>query len=262
MSGFQPSVEAVILSLLSSSKKPLSTEQICSTLNIPKNVASATLYNLLRRGLVKRVYTETYDPTRPFDTASWTVDENVIANLQQEAQVWERSIRLVISLPLLASNIRASLLNKYEALDIHEAYSYVVEEAERELKIMCPIIDAYALYPLISRVSKVGNLKVKILTEFSKSIDSIYLLLSSSKNFEIKNAEKYATTENSRRRAKKLFGIHAKIIIADDKVALLGTFNLSKHHYLVNFDIGFLIYDQHIIKTLSQLFDTLWELVE
>ena len=68
------SQEEEILSLLKKEGKPLTSEQICRALNIPKHVASSSLFSLLRKGMVKRVYTEDYDPTRPFDTVSWVIE--------------------------------------------------------------------------------------------------------------------------------------------------------------------------------------------
>jgi len=65
-------VERKIIELLIREKRALTTEYICSKLNISKSLVSTALYSLLKRG-VKRVYTEGYDPTRPFDTAAWVL---------------------------------------------------------------------------------------------------------------------------------------------------------------------------------------------
>ncbi len=251
--------EKEIIELLTREKRPLTTEYICSKLNMPKSIASSALYRLLKRGIIKRVYTKGYDPTRPFDTATWILEEEIRST--EEALKAEEGIKLgytklVLSIPLSMLDLRTDLLNRYEALDLHDAYTHVIEMAKHELKIMCPIIDAYALYPLVNKMLNSKELRIKILTEIGKSKDVIYLLESlEARNIEIKNVERKARYEGYE---KKAFGVHAKLIIADNEVALLGSFNLSRHHYLVDFDIGFLIYDPIIVNKLSSIFDELW----
>lgn len=255
-------IEERIIQLLRKERRPLTTEQICSKLNIPKIVASSALYKLLKKGLIKRIYTDSYDPTRPFDTASWIAEEKEVTAEEPrrvEEEVAFRYARLVLSVPLSMLNLRTDLLNKYEALDLHDAYTYIIEIAKRELKVMCPIIDAYALYPLVTKMLNSKELRVRILTELGKSRDVLYLLETlKSRNIEIRDVARTAKYGDYER---KTFGIHAKLVIADNEVALVGSFNLSRHHYLVNFDIGFLIYDKFIVSRLSLIFDELWDYV-
>lgn len=254
-------IEEKIIQLLRKERRPLTTEYICSELSIPKIVASSALYKLLKNGLIRRIYTDSYDPTRPFDTASWTIDEKeAIAEKIHEPKAYASAYtKLVLSVPLSMLSLRLGLLNKYDALDLHDAYTHVIEIAKNELKIMCPIIDAYALYPLVTKMINSKDLKIRILTELEKSRDVLYLLESLKvRNIEIKDVARSVRYENYERKA---FGIHAKLVIADDEVALIGTFNLSRHHYLVNFDLGFLLYDANIIAKLSSIFDELWNYV-
>ena len=251
--------ERDIIKLLALERRPLTTEYICSRLGISKSLASAVLYNLLKKGAVRRVYGDSYDPTKPFDTATWVLKETQIPEetFEKEEELMLGSTKLVLSVPLSMLNSRAKFLNKFDALDLHDAYSHIIEMAEQELKIMCPIIDAYALYPLVAKILISKDLKIRILTEIGKSRDIIYLLESlKARNIEIRNVERIVKYRGYERKA---FGVHAKLIIADSKVALLGSFNLSRHHYLVNFDIGFLVYDSVIVNKLSSIFDELWD---
>ena len=262
MSNEVEEVERKILQLLSSERKPLTTEYICNKLNISKSIASSALYRLLKRGAVRRVYTESYDPTRPFDTAAWIIDEKALVAeklSRAEERVELKYAKFVLSIPLSMLNLRTDLLNKYEALDLHDAYTHVIEMAKHELKIMCPIIDAYALYPLVTKMLNSKELRIRILTELNKSKDVLYLLESlESRNIEVRDVARTVRYEGYER---KVFGIHAKLVIADNEVALVGSFNLSRHHYLVNFDIGFLIYDAFVVNKLSSIFDELWNYV-
>jgi len=252
-----------IVELLAREGKPLTTEDICNRLQISRTTASLILYSLLREGVLQRVYTESYDPTRPFDTASWVVKEEAFHERAEappsREERKEKLMQLVISVPLSMLDKSAQILNQYEALDFHDAYMHIIEYSRWELKVMCPIIDAYALYPLVSKIKANRSLKVRVLTEIEKSKDVLYLLsLTEPDRVDIRDATKiikYGTIE------RKGFGIHAKMIIADDEIALIGSFNLAKHHYLVNFDIGFLIHDRLAVRKLSQLFEMLWDYV-
>jgi len=256
--------EEKILRLLRKEMRPLTTDYICSTLNIPKFIASSALYDLLKKGLIKRIYTDSYDPTRPFDTASWMAEEGEIGageSYGTKAESMARHIRLVLSIPLSMVSLRTALLNKYEALDLHDAYMHVIEIAKHELKIMCPIIDAYVFYPLVTKILSSEGLNIKILTELKKSKDVLQLLgLLRSRNagIEIRDVARSMQYEGYERKA---FGVHAKLVIADNETALIGSFNLSRHHYLVDFDIGFLIDDPEIVAKLSSIFDALWDYV-
>lgn len=259
MSGQINEIRDKVIRLLRREKRPLTTEYICNKLNLPKSLASLILYNLLEEGAIKRVYTDAYDPVRPFDTASWILKEETYISkegAEERKKTGFRRIQLVLSVPLTMLSLRSSLLNRYDALDLHDAYSHIIEIAKRELKIMCPIIDAYALYPLVTKIIGSKELRIRILTEISKSRDVLYLLDSlKTRSIEVRDIARVIRYKNYERKA---FGIHAKLIIADNEVVLIGSFNLSRHHYLVNFDIGFIVHDKAIASKLSSLFDELW----
>jgi len=249
-----------IMELLSRESRPVTTQHICTTLNLPKSLASSVLYKLMKEGLIERIYTEEYDPSQPFDTASWILKSGAGQHEKKEEPgggVEAYHAKLVLSIPLSMYGMRAELLNKFKALDFHDAYTHVIEMSENELKIMSPVIDVYALYPLLSKIRRSGGaLKVRVLTEVEKSRDAAHLLrILKGGNVEVKNVEKVERYANYER---KIFGVHAKLVLADDEVALLGSFNLSSHHYLVNFDIGFLIYDQRTVASLSSIFNEVW----
>ncbi|MEM0345794.1 MAG: phospholipase D-like domain-containing protein [Thermofilum sp.] len=259
MSSSSSDVEKKIIQLLSGAETPKSSEFISTELKIPKNVVSAVLHELYKRGLIKKVYTPAYDPTRPFDTVSWVIAEKAVGTRPQQTSGVGIEEKLVMSKPVKMADLATAILNSLEALDLHDAYNYVIEEAKHELKMMSPVIDVYAFYPLMSKLSRDRNLKVKILTEFSKSESLVHIISSQEiKNIEVRNAEKYAEYGGRRR---KIFGIHAKIVIADENVALVGSFNFSSHHYIVNFDLGFLIHDAQVVRKISRLFDELWNYV-
>jgi len=56
----------------------------------------------------------------------------------------------------------------------------------------------------------------------------------------------------------KVRGIHAKFVVIDDELAIVGTFNLTKYHLFVNYDIG-LVVKGPIVKYLSEIYNYLWD---
>ena len=248
-------IKSKIINILHERKEPLSTEQLIKILEVSKQDASRALFELLREGIVEKTYTEDYDPTRPFDTASWRLIKYI--GEKKNANYFSKYIHLVLAVPFTMHKQRVAFLNKYEAVDFFDAYSHVVDVAEKELRVMCPIIDEYSFFPLLNKIAKSSDIKVRILTELKKSEALVYLKeVTGGRQIEVLDAAIVEPTAG-----RKIFGIHAKLIIADSKIALLGTFNFSRYHYLVNLDLGFLIYEIGTIKKLIMLFDELWNYV-
>jgi len=244
-----------IINVLHEKKEPLSTEQLIEILGVSKQDASRALFELLREGVIEKTYTEDYDPTRPFDTASWRLVK--LIEDKRDTNYFSRYAHLVLAVPFTMHKQRAMFLNKYEAVDFFDAYSHVVNVAEKELRVMCPIIDEYSFFPLLNKIAKSSDIRIRILTELKKSEALVYLKeVTGGGQIEVLDVAIVEPTTG-----RKIFGIHAKLIIADSKVALLGTFNLSRYHYLVNLDLGFLIHETSTVKKLVMLFDELWNYV-
>lgn len=286
-------IQKKILRTLKDAKRPLKSSELATVLQVEPPLILKALLDLQKKGIVKRVYTSDYDYNRPFDTVSWTIQDSKKAdnflnfNVSPEfpfekhafSSTFEETIegegfRLVLSLPLNMHRKRGEILNLYNAIDFFDAYREVIESAEKVIKIMSPFIDAYSLYPIVDKLSKYTFLSVHILTEkdnLSKEYDLVHLLTvmkEGGMNIKVRDAKIVAESEIMEdvkeilgRESKnyKISGIHAKLIIADTSVALVGSFNLTRFHYLSNFDIGFLIYDKYMIKKLSNLFEKMWE---
>ena len=286
-------IQKKILGTLKDSKRPLKSSELATMLQIEPPLLLKALLNLQKKGIVKRVYTSDYDYNRPFDTVSWTIQDDQRAEeflntggpseppfekhapeLTFEMAVESEGFRLVLSLPLNMHRRRGEMLNLHNAVDFFDAYREVIESAEKEIKIMSPFIDAYSLYPIVDKLSKDASLSVRILTEkdnLAREFDLVHLLAvmkEGGMNIKVRDAKIVAESEVMEdvkeilgRESKnyKISGIHAKLIIADTSVALVGSFNFTRFHYLSNFDIGFLIYDKYTVRTLSNLFKEMWK---
>jgi len=286
-------VRRSILLILRSEERPMTSLELLSRIPTEPPILFKALLGLQKEGIIKKIYTQKYDFNRPFDTVSWVIKdphkaETFLAKIEatqaSESQALEKTgptteaetgrIQLVLSIPLSMNKRRGELLNTYNAVDFFDAYREVIESAEEDLKIMSPFIDTYALYPIVDRVSRSKKLSVRILTErdnLAKEPDLVYLLgimKSGDLNIKVRDAkivaEQYIMDDikellGRSPRSYKTSGIHAKIIIADKSVALVGSFNFTRFHYLSNFDIGFIIYDRSLVKVLSDLFEELWK---
>jgi len=258
------SLKNKILEVLRQFKSPVSSELLRQQLNVDIVLLSKVLFEMYREGIIDRIYTEDYDPTRPFDTVSWRIksEKAKLKGIEHERSVdiSVQNFRLVLSIPMSLHMERAELLNKYNAIDFFDAYTHVINLAENELKMVCPIIDAYGIFPIINRLTRTSSLKVRILTELDKSKDLEYVT-DIVKPSRLLIADASSVIETKKGFMRKIRGVHMKMIVADNKVALVGSFNFSKYHYMVNFDIGFLIYDLPVIELLSNVFEGVWEYI-
>jgi len=295
MSGAQKNllkVQRAVVSILQNADCPMNSLELLSRIRTEPPLLFKALLELQKKGILKKVYTQDYDYNRPFDTVSWTIKDRQKAEsfLAEEpfetaieehfedtgsrTAIEESKIQLVLSIPLSMHKRRGEILDLYNAVDFFDAYREVVESTEKELKIMSPFIDAYALYPVVDKISKSSSLSVLILTEkdnLAKEFDAVHLLAvmkGGGLNIKVRDAKIVAESNimddvrellGKESRNYKTSGIHAKIIIADTAVALVGSFNFTRFHYLSNFDVGFLIYDRSTVKTLSDLFEEMWK---
>jgi len=247
-------IEEKVVRVLKAANRPLSSKEIMRKIEVSSAVLSSVLFELYRKGVVKKVYTDEYDPTRPFDTVSWTLLRE--RGETKEADTLMSPIRIVLSIPMILHLERMQMLNNFNAIDFFDAYSTVIEASEKDLKVICPVIDAFGMFPIINKIVRVPQFKVRIITELDKSTDLLYFKnIIKDRRLVIADAALTAQTGDYK---VKICGAHTKMMIADDKIALVGSFNFSKYHYLVNFDIGFLIYDEKIVRLLSEIFEELW----
>ena len=239
-------IEESVASLLKKEREPLKSKDIASALSLDMVTLAKALFSLDRKGIIERVYTDEYDPTRPFDTVSWKYRKEATSS----------SFKLVMTTPISLYETASELLNRYNAVDFADAYNSIIEIADREIKIVCPYIDAYGLYPLVFKIKRNRSIKIRIITEVEKSHDVLYFR-------DVAKKDRVLIADSSRsetfeQRTRKVAGIHAKMVVADHSAALLGSFNLSRYHYMVNIDLGLLIYDANFVRVLSSLFDELW----
>lgn len=213
------------------------------------------LWEMERDGLVKRVYDEDFDVLRPAQTVKWALAKAELpAKAVEEGEEGAEVLQLILSVPPSLADFK-EFCRRYGALYFLEALEAVVSSAEQVVRIMCPYVDA-TLLNVLMRADKVrrGYVVVKLMSEgrsraSSATLDYIRAVL---RNAEVRHADRYAGT------GRKQFGVHAKCISADDKLLLLGSFNIAAAHIAVDLDVGVLI-SGYLVKTFNRLFDDVWE---
>lgn len=133
-----------------------------------------------------------------------------------------------------------------------EALDRLIRTASRELRIMCPFFDRYGVELLRQRENDLLRLtSIKVIADRYDRAEEMRELAATLRNMEIR----YAARGGSGGR--KMAGLHAKVYIADDKAAIVGSFNLTAAHLHHNLDVGILL-EGGIVPTLVGLFDQLW----
>jgi len=252
-------VREKILTILKEADKPVSSKELLARIGCSEYDLAKALLELSKEGIIKRIYTEGYNPIQPFFTSSWKIVKEALKDRLVGVTTKESKVpmQLVASVPVTLN--RESILNKYGFIDFSDAYINLIEASENELKIACPYIDEFGFSFVITRMKRTQDLCVRVLTELSKSQILLYYKRIFGRRLQVRDFSQMLELEG-RTRPMKITGLHTKLLIADNSTALLGSFNLSKYHWLVNFDLGLLIYEPKFVRQLSSIFEELWSL--
>ena len=215
----------------------------------------AELWELERIGMLKRRYDESFDILKPATTVKWSLRKKK-AEIEERKKD-ERDIKLVISVPPLLGDFK-EYCNKFNALYFLEALELIIISAENTLRIMCPYIDQ-TLSNLLVKADLIrrGDVNVRILSERRSKISysSLEYIKMGLRNVDVRYADAYDES------GFKKTGVHAKCVSADDKMLLLGSFNITVTHIITDLDLGLLIFGP-IVKTFNKMFDEIWEFYE
>jgi len=258
---FDEEIKYKILKILKERGGRIITKVIKEELKVPEVDIARCLYELSDGGFIKKEYTKEYDPTRPFDTVTWALTNKSIElekglikheYLGRKAKLTkEDRIDVVMTYPTALASFSRELLNDLEILEFSDIFETLIYATKSEVKIISPFIDELMLYPLVKKLNSNPSIRVNILTETDKNL---YNIMHPGKFVTIKKL-----TKREKNKKTKIYGVHAKLIIIDEDVALLGSFNLTRTHLTKNFDLGLLIKDKRIVKKLDFLFKKLFE---
>jgi len=210
---------------------------------IPWQVLVEGLQELETSGIAKRVG-RPLDPTKPFATTKWCLAEGPRV---------EEPFGVVVALVANPPVVDAVGEVPPGVIGLMDSLSTVVCSSERSLRIMMPYLGELlpvAFMQCAARLRTLGLLRV-----LAEDIDSNRRALERLRRFMPNLEVKYATKIDGK---VKVRGVHAKVIISDEAQALVGTFNLTQTHLLVNYDVGLLVRGR-IVAVLAEVFDKLWE---
>jgi len=193
---------------------------------------------------------EPLDVTKPTATTLWCLRE--VKGTLDRVAVGD-VIGIVVS-PAIVRRINRVLPM---IVGLSEFLEEFVCSARENMRVIMPYLSGLAGYLFAKCLGSLKRLKfIRLITEENEgNIYTLERLKEYLSNLEVI----YATRYIERKGVKvKVEGAHAKVIVVDEKYAMIGTFNLTEVHLLTNYDIGVLITGE-AVTAITRIFDTLWE---
>ncbi|MEM2188915.1 MAG: phospholipase D-like domain-containing protein [Nitrososphaerota archaeon] len=221
------------------------TLEIVKATGLSWDEAIETLFTLENGGAVSRA--EVLDLTKPIATAVWELRAE---GAPESAE--GRELGSVVSLILNPPLLRDLGSPPPASMGLLDSLSYAVSSASRSLRIAMPYVGDLMSALFAQHVQDLKRLSLlRVITEDTRSnrraLEPMRLFLP---NLEVR----YATKESG---GVKVVGAHLKLIIADEDLAIIGTFNLTQAHLLVNYDVGVLLRGG-VVRHLTAIFDAIW----
>jgi len=228
--------------------------ELASELRADQNVIVLALLQLAKQGLVYRDDSTTIDYTKPLLTSKWCITSKPAqAPTQPEAPKMLGEVVDLILSTRLYKDLGGWLTGK-DFPGLIDALKAYICGARREIKIAMPYIGDFLGLLLQECADKLRNVKIRVMTE-SESAGDVEPLKAYLPMLQAVYATDYSRAAD---KPIKVRGIHAKFVVIDDEFAIVGTFNLTKYHLFVNYDIG-LVVKGPIVKYLSEIYNYLWD---
>jgi hypothetical protein len=223
--------------------------ELAVRLKVDAGTVALVLRQLAAQGLVYRLEESVLDFTKPLLTSKWCIAE------QQKAQVSSEVIGEVVDLivnPKLYRDL-GSYVQRMGFSGTFDALKGYVCSSEIALKVMMPYIGDLLGVMLSECVERLSRVEVKVITEVNSasSVEPIRGLLP---NIKVLYATQYNQAGS---KSVKVRGVHAKLILVDRRIAVVGTFNLTKYHLYTNYDIGVVLRGT-VVGYLDELFEAVW----
>jgi len=228
--------------------------ELANELRADPNMVVLALLQLARQSLVYRDETTTIDYTKPLLTSKWCITNRPgqVPTQPEAPKMLGEVVDLVLSTRLY-KDLGGWLTGK-DFPGLIDALKAYICGARREIKIAMPYIGDFLGLLLQECADKLHNVKIRVMTERESAGDveplKVYLPM-----LQVVYATDYSRAAD---KPIKVRGIHAKFVVIDDELAIVGTFNLTKYHLFVNYDIG-LVVKGLIVKYLSEIYNYLWD---
>ncbi|MGC8987821.1 phospholipase D-like domain-containing protein [Infirmifilum sp.] len=203
------------------------------------------LAELEARGLARRSGPP-IDPTKPISTTLWCAAEG------REEGPYGEVEALILSPPVVSD---LGIPQGAPSYGLEESLRSFMCGARESMRIMMPYVGDLLNVLMLSCLEKLRQLKwIRVLTEDEYSNKRV---LEPMKSFLSNLEVAYATRKIG---GVKVRGVHAKLIVIDSSVAIVGTFNLTNAHLAVDYDVG-LVVRGRVVSHLAEVFDAAWRAV-
>jgi len=210
------------------------------------------LLTLEKEGLVRRVEGAEFNPLRPLTSSLWSAEGTPRKPLKAAlVPPPAEEVMIIASLPLL--NIASSVSGIVAMLD---AIDSLISSAKEGLYLSTPFVDASLTTILARHYSEVSRLSfVRVMVDIgTRDIAVLERLKSLISNLEYKVFGSYRLAHG---RTVKASGLHLKAIAADEKLALVGTFNFREAHIAADYDLGVMLRGDAASK-IWKILDIIW----
>ena len=220
-------------------------------LNADPNDIALALSDLAKQGLVYRDEKSTLDFTRPLLTSKWCLKSAPKQAASTIIPTLGEVVEVILSPPLIRD--LANWAKDTPVVGLLDSLHIYLCNAKRSVKIAVPFIGDILGILTMECINNIKDVEFKVITEDDSRRDIEIL-----KGVIPKLSVLYATKRT--KDGTKVRGIHAKFMIIDDEVAIIGTFNLTKYHLFVHYDLGIVVKGP-IVKFLNDLFEHMWKVL-
>lgn len=171
-------------------------------------------------------------------------------------RIWERQKELepkkedlvVMTLP---NKLKDTMIEEFGYIkETNKTFKSMLKEANQEIKILSPYIDA-SIVSLLSGVK--NNVNINIITtatKYTKTNPILERLKSLNKRIDIKYLNEFQGET-------QMFQLHAKIILIDSSKIYLGSANLKETSLFHNLESGIVLHEKILISKYGEIFNRL-----
>lgn len=134
----------------------------------------------------------------------------------------------------------------------YEVFHQLVLSAKREIRIFSPFIDA--TFTSLSMQTRVPIRVITTVRDKKQKAVGVVERCASARDVSVRYIHQM-------KEGSHLYQLHAKMVIADESAAYVGSANLTDAGVHYNFELGFQVADPRSVKRLAALFDYLYDCV-
>jgi phosphatidylserine/phosphatidylglycerophosphate/cardiolipin synthase-like enzyme len=172
-------------------------------------------------------------------------------SIGEQATAEKESIKLVMTTPPSASETFEKRMPR--VAPTHEVFTELFSSARKEVRIFSPYVD-----PTFTSLLQMCKAPVWIVTTARDGrpprSNPVLERCAASRDVVVRYVVE-------RRNGAQLFQMHAKMIIADGRVAYIGSANLTDTSIHYNLEMGVWVQDRDMVSKLSRVFDFVMEVL-